>query len=219
MPVLYDPKVFTPARTTVYRLTARYFFGPMWAIYHRLEYSGRENIPNTPCVIVGNHLSNADPPILSTVTDVPLAFLAKRELYDVPFLRQLILTYGAISVDRQKPEPSTFKAVRQVFKNNWNLGMFIEGTRNKNPGVLGKPHTGPAYFAWANKVPIVPVGIVGTGKPWAKAYAKIGKPIQPSADLEKTTWEIMEALSELTGFALPPREITDQKSEQPSSLP
>lgn len=209
MPAIYDPHAFSPGRAVIYRATAKYFFGSIYAVMHRLEVSGRENIPDgVPLVVVGNHLSNADPPLLATATLRPLAFMAKKELFDVPGLKQWMMFYGAISVDRAKPEVSTFKAIKHVFDNGWNLGMFIEGTRNKNPGVLGQPHTGPAYFARANKAMIVPIGIIGTNKPWGKAYAKIGKPIQPSKDLDATTWEIMQALSDLTGFALPERKQT-----------
>lgn len=212
MPALFDPDAYNPARTKLYTLTARYFFGPMWAIYHRLEVTGRENIPDGPKVIVANHQSNADPPLLATATDVPLAFLAKKELYDVPALRSMILRYGAISIDRDKPEKSTFKAVKNVFANGWALGMFIEGTRNKDPEfkALGQPHTGPAYFARANKAIIVPVGIMGTNRKWGKVRVHIGKPIQPSNDLEATTWEIMHAIADITGYALPERKDTVQ---------
>ena len=65
--------------------------------------------------------------------------------------------------------------------------MFIEGTRNKTPGVLGQPHTGPAYFAKSNKLPLVPIGIVGSNKRWGKVVTKIGKPIEPEGDLDETT--------------------------------
>lgn len=209
MPAIYDPNAFTPSRAVMYIATAKYFFAPIYAICHRLEVTGRENIPKEgPLVVVGNHLSNADPPLLAVATHRQLAFMAKKELFDIPGLKQWMMCYGAISVDRAKPEVSTFKAIKYVFDSGWNLGMFIEGTRNKTPGVLGQPHTGPAYFARANKATIVPVGIVGTNKPWGKAYARVGKPIQPSKDLDATTWEIMEALSGLTGFKLPERNQT-----------
>lgn len=205
MPAQYDPDAYTPFHTFTYRLTADYFFRPLYAVYHRLSITGRENLPEGPCIIVGNHLSLTDPPLLAAVTKKPIAFMAKEELYTVQGLKQWILAYGAISVDREKPEKSTFKAIKEVFKHGWSLGLFIEGTRSKTPGLLGHPQNGPAYFAKANKVPIVPVGLIGTNVKWGKAYAHIGKPIEPSADLEETSWQVMAALSELTGFALPPR--------------
>jgi 1-acyl-sn-glycerol-3-phosphate acyltransferase len=212
MPAQYDPNMIKPWRKAAYVATALGFFGPWFFIKHRLSTSGHENIPEGPFVAVGNHLSNDDPPLLARTVGRPVTFIAKQELYDVAILKQLILFYGAISINREKPEPSSFKAVKEVCKHGWCLGMFIEGTRSKTPGTLGRPHEGPAYFARILKLPIVPVGIVGTDKPWGKAYSRIGKPIQPEHDLEATTWKIMEALSELTGFALPPRTEGASKS-------
>lgn len=206
MPVQYDPKAFTPFRTGIYMATARYFFGSLFAVMNRLEFSGRENIPEGPVVFVSNHLSNWDPPLVSKVVDRPVCYLAKQELYSDKFFSGLVRFYGAISIDRDKPEVSTFKAVKEMLRCGWSLGMFIEGTRNKTPGILGQPHLGPAYFAKANNLPIVPVGIIGTNIKRGKVYAKIGKSIQPSKDLEETTWVIMRALSELTGFALPKKD-------------
>lgn len=206
MPVQYDPKAHLPERTKIYLNTLKYFFWPMYRLMNRLEITGRENIPeNEKLVIVANHLSNLDPPLVSTVINKPVAYLAKKELYKMPGFKEFCLFYGAISIDRDKPEKTTFKLVKDIFSKGWHLGMFIEGTRNKTPGILGQPHTGPAYFAKANKATIVPVGIIGTNVRFGKVYAHIGKPIKPTDDLDKTTWEIMDALSGLTGFALPAR--------------
>jgi 1-acyl-sn-glycerol-3-phosphate acyltransferase len=135
--------------------------------------------------------------------DRPMGFVAKEELFDVKNFDKLIEFYGAISINRSKPDKTTFKSVKKIFAAGWSVGMFVEGTRAKNPGVLGQPHLGAAFLAKSNKVPILPVGLVGTNLKHGKAHATIGNIIQTSDDLEKTTWEIMEALSKLTGFAMP----------------
>lgn len=213
MPVEYDPRAFTPFRTAIYMATARYFFGAIFLIQNRMEFSGRENIPAGPCVFVSNHLSNWDPPLVSRVVDRPVSYLAKKELYSDKFFRNLVLTYGAISIDRDKPEKSTFKAVKEMLSKGWCLGMFIEGTRSKTPGILGQPQMGPAYFAKTNKIPLVPIGIVGTNIKYGKVVVKIGKPIQPEGTLEEISWKVMEALAGLTGFELPARLSIESKSE------
>ncbi|MBX9723983.1 MAG: 1-acyl-sn-glycerol-3-phosphate acyltransferase [Candidatus Obscuribacterales bacterium] len=210
MPVEYDPNAFTPFRKGVYIATARYFFGTLFYFQNKLEYSGRENIPPGPCVFVSNHLSNWDPPMVSRVTDRPVSFLAKKELFSDKFFRNLVLTYGAISIDRDKPEKSTFKAVKEMLSKGWCLGLFIEGTRSKTPGILGQPQMGPAYFAKSNKLPVVPIGIVGSNIKNGKVVVKIGKPIAPEGSLDELSWKIMEALAELTGFQLPPKPIQDR---------
>jgi 1-acyl-sn-glycerol-3-phosphate acyltransferase len=207
MPALYDRNITKPWRKAVYMATELGLLAPLFVLKHRLTITGRESVPAPPFVAVANHLSKEDPPLLAVAVRRPVAFIAKQELYAVPILRSLILFYGAISIDRDKPEVSTFKAVKEVCQHGWALGMFIEGTRSKTPGMLGAPYEGPAYFAWVLRAPIVPVGIVGTDNPWGKAYARIGKPIDPDRDLDKITWDIMQSLSDLTGFTLPPRSI------------
>lgn len=206
MPVEYDRNAFSPFRTAIYMATARYFFGTIFHFQNQLEFSGRENIPAGPCVFVSNHLSNWDPPLVSRVVDRPVSYLAKKELYSDKFFRNLVLIYGAISIDREKPEKSTFKAVKEMLSKGWCLGMFIEGSRSKTPGILGRPQMGPAYFAKTNKLPLVPVGIVGTNIKRGKVVVKIGKPIQAEGTLEEISWKIMEALADLTGFALPEKD-------------
>jgi 1-acyl-sn-glycerol-3-phosphate acyltransferase len=167
-------------------------------------------------VFVSNHLSNWDPPLISRITDRPVSFLAKKELFSDKFFRNLVLAYGAISIDRDKPEKSTFKAVKEMLAQGWCLGMFIEGTRSKTPGVLGPPQMGPAYFAKTNKLPIVPIGIIGTNVKRGKVTAIIGKPIQAEGNLDEISWKVMDALAELTGFQLPPREIPMHPNNQKS---
>jgi 1-acyl-sn-glycerol-3-phosphate acyltransferase len=206
----FNPITYTPFRKSVHMLTARYMLFPIYFVRNRVKVVGRENvIKDQPCLIVGNHLSYFDPPLLCIATDLPMAYVAKEELFQVPILKTLINFYGAIPINRNKPQKSTVKSVKKIFQAGWNLGMFIEGTRSKTPGVLGRPHTGAAYFAYANNVPILPVGLIDTNKNWKRAEARIGKPFQPSKDLEETTWQIMERLSELTGYKVDRRLSAD----------
>jgi 1-acyl-sn-glycerol-3-phosphate acyltransferase len=210
LPVEYDPKNFTRFRRFWELLTASAIQSYYNIFYGRLTIRGRENVPKDgkPLLIVGNHLSNWDPPMLVVATRRNMGFVAKEELFvENPKFGKLIEYYGAISVKRDKPEKATFKSVKKIFESGWSVGMFIEGTRNKTPGIMGKPHLGPAYFARANKVQILPVGILGTNQKGGHAILHIGKPMDPGEDLEETTWRIMEALSELTGFRIESKEI------------
>jgi 1-acyl-sn-glycerol-3-phosphate acyltransferase len=197
---------YAPRLALKQKLTADLIINPFHTIYSRFSYSGRENIVGTgPFLVVSNHLSYFDPPLMVVSTGEPLIFVAKKELFSMPVFRHVVRFFEAIAIDRDKPSLSSMRAVKQAFEAGWSIGIFIEGTRNKTPGALGQPQLGPAYFAWANKVPIVPVGLIGTEVRFGKATAKIGKLIQPSQDLESTTWEVMNSLAELTGWQLPER--------------
>jgi 1-acyl-sn-glycerol-3-phosphate acyltransferase len=200
----FTPHRFTQFRAGIQVASGRYFFGPYYYLCHRLRVFGRENVPeNGPYLVVANHLSMRDPPLLVIATDAPMGFLAKEELFSMPVIGQVTEFHNGIPIKRGKPEKSTFKAVKEIVKLGWPLGMFIEGTRSKNPGKLGNPNLGPAYFAKANNLQILPIGIVGTDKPWADIIARIGKPFAPSPDMEETTWKIMDEISKLSGFELP----------------
>lgn len=209
MPVDYDQNSYTPLRTAIYRATADYFFGTLYALRNHVEYHGRENVPAEPCVVVPNHLSNWDPPLVAAACRIPIAYLAKKELYTDRFFEHLVRFYGSISLDRDKPEVSTFKAVKFVIEKGWSVGAFIEGTRSKTPAVLGPPFPGPAFIARANKLKILPVGVIGTNIKGGKYIVRIGKPMEPGKDIDATTWAIMDELSSLTGFALPARAVAD----------
>ena len=145
--------------------------------FFRLKVIGRENIPRgkKPFVVMPNHLSNLDPPVVSAALDIHIASMAKEELYRNWFFRWLILSLGAFSVNRKKIEKGTIKTAKEVISKGWCLGVFLEGTRSKTPGILGMPNLGPAYFANLVDVPILPVGITCSNKMFGPIAVKIGK--------------------------------------------
>ena len=147
-----------------------------------------------------NHLSNNDPPIVSSALKIPIAYMAKEELYKVPILNLLITSLAAFSVNREKVEKTTIKATKEIVSKGWNLGIFLEGTRSKKEGYLGKPNLGAAYIANLNKVQILPVGVTGSNKPFGPVTVTVGKPFYPDEDLEKAKLQCAEKLAELTGF-------------------
>ena len=181
-----------------------FLFRPVYYIFYRMKVYGKGNIPRDcqPFIVMPNHLSNNDPPIVSAVLKIPIAYMAKKELFEVPFLGWAITMLGAFLVDREKVSKTTIRGAKEILSKGWCLGMFLEGTRSKTPNVLGKPNVGPAYIASFNNVPILPIGIVGSNKPFGPIVVRIGKLFYPDKDLEKARWQCAEKLAELTGFKL-----------------
>jgi 1-acyl-sn-glycerol-3-phosphate acyltransferase len=203
---------YNASSAAVQLATERFIVRPFYTFFKKLSVSGRENIPkDRPMLVVSNHLSLWDPPILSVATQKPICYIAKKELFDNAYLAKLIEVLGTVAIDRKKPTLSSIKKIKEAIKAGWSVGIFIEGTRSKIPGSLGQPHTGAAYFAHANKLPILPVGLVDTNKKGEKCYARIGEIIEPGPDLEAKTWEIMQALSGLTGYKLPHTRKVEQE--------
>ncbi|MBI3591012.1 MAG: 1-acyl-sn-glycerol-3-phosphate acyltransferase [Candidatus Melainabacteria bacterium] len=182
-------------------------FTPVYYIFYRLKVYGKENIPKDkkPFIVMPNHLSNNDPPLISLVLKIPVAYMAKKELFSVPFIGWAITILGAFLVDRENVSKTTIKGAKEVLNKGWCLGMFLEGTRSKVPQSLGKPNIGPAYISNLTGVPILPIGIVGSNKPFGPIKVKIGKLFYPERDLDKAKWQCAEKLTELTGFKVSER--------------
>jgi 1-acyl-sn-glycerol-3-phosphate acyltransferase len=197
------------------RIEAQGIAGKCFEIYHRIftriKIEGRENLPaDGPLVIVGNHRSFYDPPLFTVSTQMKIVYFAKQELWDTYWLGRFLTWVGAVPVNRKRPEISRIKFLRMMMKRGWSIGMFIEGTRCKIPGKLGKPNVGPAYFAKVTGAPILPIGFINTDKRFGPVTVRIGKVMQGSDDLEETTWRIMEALSQLTGYEISERKLAKE---------
>lgn len=129
----------------------------------KLHVTGRENIPSDwlPCVVVSNHTSAMDPPLVSIGLDYrPIAYMAKKELFVHPLMRTYMHAMSSFAVNREKLDVSTAKTAMKVLKHGkWALAIFPEGTRQRD-GALGDAKKGAAYFAKMGKVPILPMAIV-----------------------------------------------------------
>ena len=192
-------KVFKPILGLIYRF------------YYNPKIIGKENIPKTNDYIVcPNHLSTLDPPLIVSIFPRGVAFMAKKELFDIKFLRWWIDWLGAFSVNRESLEPSTVKTIIGIKKSNWVLGMFPQGTRQK-PGTIEEVSKGFAGLAKITKCAILPVGIIGTEKsrkiPFSgKIIVNIGEPIPYQDDLDKMVKDWANAIEKLTGYKYIPVE-------------
>ena len=202
---VYNPNRYNWITKLIQYLVIYFLFVPCYYVLFRIKIYGKENIPKDkkPFVVMPNHIANLDPPLVSVALKMPVAYMAKEELYSVPVINWFITIMGAFSVKREKVEKTTIIATKEIIKKGWPVGMFLEGTRSKNKGMLGKPYVGPAYVSNLNNIPILPIGITGTDKFFGDVVVKIGKPFFPDKDLEKAKWQCAEKICELTGFKMP----------------
>jgi len=147
---------------------------------------GKENIPKKDgCVIACNHIHAFDPAILIYSTKRIVHFIAKKELFEGK-MKAFYLSWGAIPVDRDKKNPLALAVAEEYLKNNSVIGIFPEGTRNKEKGLLPFKF-GAVKMAKSSGVKIVPCVITGKYKVF-KSNLKVvfGEVIDISGmDLEK----------------------------------
>lgn len=206
---------FNRWRTLFQFIVCKMFYMLRFKLVYRLEVHGIENIPkDNNYIVCPNHLSTLDPPLMVSVFPRSVAFMAKKELFDIRFLRWWIDWLGAFSVNRESLAPSTVKTVMGIKKSKWVLGMFPQGTRGV-PGEITGVSKGFAGLAKITKCAVLPVGIIGTNEvrrmPFSgKIIVNIGKPIPYSEDLDKTLNSWADSIEKLTGFKYIPTETAEE---------
>ena len=130
----------------------------------RCQVRGRENIPSQgPVLVVANHLSLADPPLVNISLNRKVRYMAKEQLFRFRVLGYFMRGLGAFPVHRGRPDMKAFRQAEQVLAQGSTLVIFPEGTRSRS-GQLGHAFSGPTLIALRSGVPILPVGITGTEK-------------------------------------------------------
>ncbi len=165
-------------------------------IVYRPKTVGVENIEEgKPALICPNHVHGLDSVVIVLTNKRTIRVLAKESLFKNPILRWLASIFGVYPVKQNNKSMETMKISLKLLKNNELLLIFPEGTRNgMAKGV--KPKDGAIKLAARANVPIIPVGIQGSFKPFTKVKLNIGKPIQ--YNLTKEELNDKEKLRELT---------------------
>lgn len=128
-----------------------------------LDIYGREHIPPSgPYIVVINHMSKADPPLmLITLPKVKLRFFAGEKWERHVIFSPLLQWGGAIYINRGQVDRKALREALSALKKGSVFGLAPEGTRSRI-GALIKARDGAAYLATRAKVPLLPVGISNT---------------------------------------------------------
>ena len=156
------------------------------------EVKGRENIPNTPSLILCKHQSAWETLALQLIFP-PQVWVMKRTLLMIPFFGWALALTSPIAINRSSGREALKQLVTQgkdrLAKKFWVV-IFPEGTRTA-PGTRGKYHIGGAWLATHTQTQVVPVAH-NAGEFWQKnsmlkrpgmIQVSIGRPI-PSAGLK-----------------------------------
>lgn len=146
----------------------------------RLTYGwrieGLEHVPREgPALVVANHLSFLDPPLLGAALERPVHFMAKQELFRYRPIAFFLRRLNAFPVKRGKPDRAAIREALSVLEDGKLLAMFPEGTRSRT-GELLPGQSGVAMLALRSRAPVIPVGIVGTSRVDRRKYPPRGRP-------------------------------------------
>ncbi|NCB39586.1 MAG: DUF4126 family protein [Erysipelotrichia bacterium] len=180
---------------------SRWFF----RIYNGMKIYNYEYVPvGQQFVTVANHASIFDGFIMGGAVRLPLFIMVKKEAFDNPIKGFYLRKVLCFPVDRFKIDATAIKTAMKVLNDGYNLGLFPEGTRNRE-GKVGTFKSGAIKFALKKKLPILPAYIANShlltppGKVLphpAKMSVHFLEVIDTKAELEagKTEDQILEML-------------------------
>ena len=133
-----------------------------------LLVTGVENIPapGTGFMMYGNHQGMFDVVAIAATCPTPLGAVLKKELKDIPFLKQIIACTKSFSMDREDVRQSltVIQNVTEEVKKGRSYLIFPEGTRSKNGNRMGDFHGGSFRCAIKAKCPILPIAFIDSFK-------------------------------------------------------
>ena len=183
--------------------------------YFRVSFRGTGNIPRTgPLIIAANHVSYADPPLLSLPFRRPIFYMAMAPLFRNPALGWFLRRVRAFPVQLESADSKATREAVRALQAGEAVLIFPEGGRAYD-GRLQPFKPGAFRLACSLGVPVLPVTIVGAYEAWpahrtfprpSRIAITYHPPIQrePGTDLREAARELAERVRATIASALPP---------------
>ncbi len=196
--------------------TATLLSGTFFRCFMRVRITGRGHLPSKgPFLVVANHISHFDPPLLASALRRKVAWVVALDMYAHPIGAAYFNAIESIPVDRKQTDMKAPRAILKRFQRGDIVGLFPEGgIRAGASSVLGGAPLDEAVAALARlgKVPVVPCVILGADKLYAwRAWLwrttidiRFGRPMtvegkSSTTAREQATLQIPEAMRKLVG--------------------
>ena len=190
----------------------------------RMQVSGRDHlVTGEGYIVMSNHQSHYDIPVLFQALPIPLRMVAKKELFRIPFMSGAMRAAGFIKLDRQDRRRAigTLVSAHTRLPDGMSIWIAPEGTRSRT-GQVGPFRRGGFRMALESGMRILPVTIDGTRHTLPagqltvsrghQARVTIGRPIDPAAYGERRVNELIAAVRGAIEQHLPTTYIVAQTS-------
>jgi len=180
----------------------------VFSIFYRIETEKRTTLPNHgPMIILPKHQYWTDIPIISLAFKPLLYFVAKKELFQYPLIREYLSLVGGLPVDRKQSIRTldSFKVLVSLLRAGEKIVIFPEGTYIRNGVGSGKSRLLRMILKYQSElgcpIPFIPVGIrYGERSGWRRRVEVcIGSPLfaERESDAVPLTHRAIEEISHL----------------------
>jgi 1-acyl-sn-glycerol-3-phosphate acyltransferase len=176
-----------------------------WVFFRRRVVHRERMINHGPVILASNHESYLDPPLVGSVADRAIFFLARKTLLDGAFFGWLLPKLNVIPVDQEGGDRSALKALIRILKAGEGTLVFPEGERTSD-GRLRPALPGLGFVIAKTLAPVVPMRIFGAREAWPRGSGRVrfrpitvvvGEPIYfTAADLQPAGKDIYQRLSQ-----------------------
>ena len=155
------------AEAAIYQRSRRWAQALFRRMRVQVQVEGLEHVPTAgPLVVMTNHQSMWDIPLLMGYLGRMVGFVAKRELFRLPAFAFWMRLIHSAPLDRADPRAGARmmdNLAADMKQHGYAVVVFPEGTRSRDPdGELGPFRRGSLRLATTNDLPILPVSIEGT---------------------------------------------------------
>jgi 1-acyl-sn-glycerol-3-phosphate acyltransferase len=193
----------------------------IFRLCYRLRVYGVENIPRQgPAIFLPKHQYWTDIPIVSLALSPQLSYVAKTELFRIPYVKTLLSLLGGIPIDRERATKTmdSFRYILHLLRGKEYLVIFPEGTYYRGKVGKGKSRLVQMILRWQchrgtnntntmdDHIPFIPMGIHYGRKGLRKMVTvEIGRAIFAEGEDEasRLTNQIIETIAQLSDL---PRE-------------
>jgi 1-acyl-sn-glycerol-3-phosphate acyltransferase len=199
----------------------------------RRYYDGMELVPKTgPALLVCNHISHFDPPLMTAKFSRAVHFMADKPMLEIPILGRMLVWSHAFPIDRTKSDRGALRTAMARLEGGNIVGIFPEkGIRHGKTSVLGGAELpiGTASLWKMMDVPVIPMVIIGSDQMYAaknylrrpRIFVRVGKMLPPdkAASREELRGRIVDAWRELfegmkRDYEIRPEELPQSAQER-----
>ncbi len=144
-------------------VTIRGFFRLFFRVMGTWRIVGLEHIPpEGPVIIISNHISYLDPPLMGSAVRRTVAYMGKAELFTGNrLLAWVCRKLESYPVRQGTADREALRTTFEILERGWMVGIFPEGHRSET-GELQPFQPGLGLIALRSRAPVVPCGFAGT---------------------------------------------------------